>query len=145
MHPDDRQEFYKATQKDVIRENINKDGVYYLNFRTLIDGEVTYYQAKFVKDENSKDHVIAGFHNVDETTKRELEALDKAEIASRAKSAFLFNMSHDIRTPMNAITGFTTMAKKHLDDKEKIEDYLDKIETAGTQLLKESSAFGGSR
>ena len=135
MHPDDRQEFYKATQKDVIRENINKDGVYYLNFRTLIDGEVTYYQAKFVKDENSKDHVIAGFHNVDETTKRELEALDKAEIASRAKSAFLFNMSHDIRTPMNAITGFTTMAKKHLDDKEKIEDYLDKIETAGTQLL----------
>ncbi len=102
---------------------------------SLIDGEVTYYQAKFVKDENSEDHVIAGFHNVDESTKREMDALDKAEIASRAKSSFLFNMSHDIRTPMNAITGFTTMAKKHLDDKEKIEDYLNKIETAGNQLL----------
>ncbi len=135
MHPDDRQEFYEATKENVVHENVNKDGVYFVNFRTLIDGEVTYYQAKFVKDENSEDHVIAGFHNVDETTKREMDALDKAEIASRAKSSFLFNMSHDIRTPMNAITGFTTMAKKHLDDKDKIEDYLNKIETAGNQLL----------
>ena len=135
MHPDDRQEFYEATREAVVHENVNRDGVYFVNFRTLIDGEVTYYQAKFVKDENSEDHVIAGFHNVDETTKREMDALDKAEVASRAKSLFLFNMSHDIRTPMNAITGFTTMAKKHLDDKEKIEDYLNKIETAGNQLL----------
>ena len=135
MHPDDRQEFYEATRADIVHESVNRDGVYYVNFRTLIDGEVTYYQAKFAKDENSEDHVIAGFHNVDETTKREMDALDKAEIASRAKSSFLFNMSHDIRTPMNAITGFTTMAKKHLDDREKIEDYLNKIETAGNQLL----------
>ena len=118
-----------------MRENVNRDGVYFVNFRTLIDGEITYYQAKFVKDENSEDHVIAGFHNVDETTKREMDALDKAEIASRAKFSFLFSMSHDIRTPMNAITGFTAMAKKHLDDTEKIEDYLNKIETAGNQLL----------
>ena len=44
-------------------------------------------------------------------------------------------MSHDIRTPMNAITGFTAMAKKRLDDTEKIEDYLNKLETTGTQLL----------
>ena len=135
MHPDDRQEFYEATKEKIVHENVNRDGVYFVNFRTLINGEITYYQAKFVKDENSEDHVIAGFHNVDETTKREMDALDKAEIASRAKSSFLFNMSHDIRTPMNAITGFTTMAKKHLDDKEKIEDYLNKIETAGNQLL----------
>ena len=135
MHPDDRREFCEATDPDVVRENVNRDGVYFVNFRTLIDGKVTYYQTKFVKDENSEDHVIAGFHNVDESTRREMDALDKAEIASRAKSTFLFNMSHDIRTPMNAITGFTTMAKKHLDDREKIEDYLNKIETAGSQLL----------
>ncbi len=135
VHPDDRQMFYEATKEETVRENVNRDGVYFVNFRTLIDGEITYYQAKFVKDETSEDHVIAGFHNVDETTRREMDALDKAEIASRAKSSFLFNMSHDIRTPMNAITGFTTMAKKHLDDKERIGDYLNKIETAGTQLL----------
>ena len=135
MHPDDRREFYEATKTENILENLNKDGVYFVNFRTLINGETTYYQAKFVKDENSEDHVIAGFHNVDESTKREMDALDKAEVASRAKSSFLFNMSHDIRTPMNAITGFTRMAKSHLDDREKIEDYLNKIETAGNQLL----------
>ena len=135
MHPDDRREFYEATKTENVLENLNKDGVYFVNFRTLINGETTYYQAKFVKDENSEDHVIAGFHNVDESTKREMDALDKAEVASRAKSSFLFNMSHDIRTPMNAITGFTRMAKNHLDDREKIEDYLNKIETAGNQLL----------
>ena len=135
MHPDDRKDFYEATLEEIVRENVNRDGVYFVNFRTLIDGEITYYQAKFAKDENSEDHVIVGFHNVDDTTKREMEALDKAEVASRAKSSFLFNMSHDIRTPMNAITGFTAMAKKHLDDTEKISDYLNKIETAGSQLL----------
>ncbi len=135
MHPDDREEFRKMTHKKIVRENIDRNGVYYVNFRTLIGGEVTYYQAKFIRAENSENHVVAGFRNVDATTKREMEALDKAEVASRAKSAFLFNMSHDIRTPMNAITGFTTMAKKHLDDKEKVEDYLTKIEMAGNQLL----------
>ena len=135
MHPDDREEFYKATRKDVIKENINRDGVYYVNFRTLINNEITYYQAKFVRDENSDDHLIAGFHNVDETTKREMDALEKAEIANKAKSTFLFSMSHDIRTPMNAIVGFTSLAQRHIEDKEKTSDFLNKIEIAGKQLL----------
>ena len=87
MHPDDRKEFYEATREDIVHESVNRDGVYYVNFRTLINGEVTYYQAKFVKDENSDDHVIAGFHNVDEETKRELQALDRAEVASRHSSS----------------------------------------------------------
>ena len=135
MHPDDRQEFYEATRKDIVRINVLKDGVYYVNFRTLINDEITYYQAKFVRDENSADHVIAGFHNVDETTKREMDALDKAEVANRAKTSFLFSMSHDIRTPMNAIVGFTSMAQRHINEPEKIADSLTKIETAGKQLL----------
>ena len=135
MHPDDRETFFAATRPEIVRENIDRDGVYFVNFRALLDGELTYYQAKFVRDENSPDHVIAGFHNVDEATKREMDALDKAEEASRAKSSFLFNMSHDIRTPMNAIVGFTAMAKKYLDNPEKTADYLNKIDVAGNQLL----------
>jgi len=63
------------------------------------------------------------------------EALDKAQRASHAKTAFLNNMSHDIRTPMNAIIGFTNLAATHLDNRELVRDYLGKITTASNHLL----------
>ena len=59
----------------------------------------------------------------------------KAEAASEAKTSFLFSMSHDIRTPMNAIMGFTNIAKKNMDNKEKLQDSLDKIQKSGSLLL----------
>lgn len=61
--------------------------------------------------------------------------MNAAREASNAKTTFLFNMSHDIRTPMNAVMGFTAMAKKHIEEKETIKKYLDKIDIAGKQLL----------
>jgi signal transduction histidine kinase/ActR/RegA family two-component response regulator len=63
------------------------------------------------------------------------EAKERAESANRVKSVFLNNMSHDIRTPMNAVIGFTELAMMHLEDTEQIGDYLDKIMTASKQLL----------
>ena len=63
------------------------------------------------------------------------EAVSAAESANRAKSTFLSNMSHDIRTPMNAIVGFTTLAINNIDNKEKILDYLGKILSASNHLL----------
>ena len=66
----------------------------------------------------------------------ELEASMRAEQrANMAKRQFLFNMSHDIRTPMNAILGFTQLAEKHLDEKDKTADYLSKINRSGANLL----------
>ena len=62
-------------------------------------------------------------------------AAKRAEEASEAKTRFLFNMSHDIRTPMNAIIGFSDLLEKHLDDKEKVHDYIKKIQLAGSFLL----------
>ena len=62
------------------------------------------------------------------------EAAHAAQNASRAKSAFLSNMSHDIRTPMNAVIGFTTLAKANLGDREKLGDYLDKILSSSNHL-----------
>ncbi len=64
-----------------------------------------------------------------------LEAMKQAEKANRAKTVFLSNMSHDIRTPMNAIMGYTTLAKTHIDDKERTLDYLNKIQSSGNHLL----------
>ena len=63
------------------------------------------------------------------------EKLKKAEAAERAKSMFLSNMSHDIRTPMNAIIGFTTLAIANIDDKEKVKDCHSKILTSSNHLL----------
>ena len=63
------------------------------------------------------------------------EAVRAAETANRAKSTFLSNMSHDIRTPMNAIIGFTTLAVSNIDNENKVRDYLGKILSASNHLL----------
>ena len=86
--------------------------------------------------------VLVANRDVTEEKEREIEqdknlrnALAVAEHANRAKTAFLNNMSHDIRTPMNAVIGFTALATTHIDNKELVLDYLKKIHTSGEHLL----------
>lgn len=62
-------------------------------------------------------------------------AVEKAESANRAKSTFLFNMSHDIRTPMNAIIGYADLASRHSDDPAKLKNYMENIQVCGQNLL----------
>ncbi len=79
--------------------------------------------------------------NSKQTTKQAVEQavltekLRKAEAADKAKSLFLSNMSHDIRTPMNAIIGYTTLVQANLDNREKTEEYLSKILSSGNHML----------
>ena len=99
----------------------------------------------FIVIEKKKDEIkkiLLSRRDITETQTKEVEqqhllsnALDLAEKANKAKSTFLFNMSHDIRTPMNAIIGFTTMAKKHLDEPELAKDYLDKVDMSSQHML----------
>ncbi|MDO4493953.1 MAG: transporter substrate-binding domain-containing protein [Clostridia bacterium] len=70
-----------------------------------------------------------------EAKDRLTEALDRADFANRSKTRFLFNMSHDIRTPMNAILGFADLLEKHDGDPEKRRRYTENIKTAGGYLL----------
>ncbi len=63
------------------------------------------------------------------------QAAEAAYSANRAKSAFLFNMSHDIRTPMNAIIGYVELARRHLDEPQKLNEYMDNISSCGQKLL----------
>lgn len=135
VHPSDREAFCAATEPAKVLDMVEREHMYFVNFRLQNDGEDIYYQIKFVKDENSKNHVIAGFHSVDAETKREMANLEKAELANKAKSAFLFNMSHDIRTPLNAMIGFTDMAVKNIDNKAKALDCLSKSKLSSEHLL----------
>lgn len=88
------------------------------------------------------DHVILAMRDIEELKQKELaqqkalmKATAAAEAANQAKTKFLFNMSHDIRTPMNAIMGFTTLMKNSIDDREKSLSYLKKISRSSDLLL----------
>ena len=71
----------------------------------------------------------------EEEVRRLREELEEARAENLAKETFLSNMSHDIRTPMNAIVGLTSLARMHIDEKARVADSLNKIETAGAHLL----------
>lgn len=103
-----------------------------------------YFEARAVRLYSDDDSykIILGYHPIDDIVEEEREsrqkleqALKRAEEASHAKSAFLFNMSHDIRTPMNAIIGYTDLLEIYGDDVEKREDYLGKIKSSSEYLL----------
>ncbi|MBQ1896237.1 MAG: hypothetical protein II162_05450, partial [Clostridia bacterium] len=145
VYEEDRNEFYtKLSTYNLVRE-LTKRGEVIVDIRLITPNGLEYYQVKIVADDRFKDNYlcVVGIKNVDETTRREMrnklmleEALSHTEDANEAKTAFLFNMSHDIRTPMNAVLGFATLAKKKLeDDPETAKGYLDKIELSGQHML----------
>lgn len=128
-----------------IREKLANTKKYTIRFRRKFDEEYRWCEMDMVKYEKPNDianAICIGFAERDAQIRNEIEqqsklenAVMEAESANKSKTDFLFNMSHDIRTPMNAITGFTMMAKKYLDDKERVADYLNKIDISGKQLL----------
>ena len=144
VHPDDRELLHRAVSPAELNENLSNSVTYTVNYRTMCGDELRYFQMKAVRAGAWEEGrgVVLGFRNTDQETLREMEktailedALAQANQASRAKSAFLSNMSHDIRTPMNAIVGFTNLAITHIDQQSLVEGYLKKILTSGNHLL----------
>ena len=114
---------------------------YDLDFRLKREDGIHYCHVKFVRMDAGEDRFIAGLRNNDAQVLAEQkrqqalqDALAKAQHASRAKTTFLNNMSHDIRTPMNAIIGFTNIALKQ-QPKPEIRDCLEKISESSEHLL----------
>lgn len=144
VHEEDREELRRFALAGYLKEELAEKDQHHVNYRICSKGEIKYFQLKVVKAGKwGEQHgIVAGFRSVDEEIRSEMEkktllenALMQANQANKAKSTFLSNMSHDIRTPMNAIVGFTTLAITHLDDKEQVEGYLKKIITSGNHLL----------
>ncbi|MBR6329703.1 MAG: response regulator [Lachnospiraceae bacterium] len=80
--------------------------------------------------------IAAQKEELEDRQKMLLEAVEEANRANKAKTDFFSNMTHDIRTPMNAIMGFSRLAMEEMDNKENLKDYLGKIDSAGDHLLK---------
>lgn len=126
-------------------EHIRADGKdYSLTYEKLTDNGIIYLQARvaFVQEKDGGFAAVIGTRNVDDLIKKERQqemalqaAFDAAEAANKAKTDFLSNMSHDIRTPMNGIIGMTAIAAAHIDDKERVKDSLQKITQASKHLL----------
>ena len=147
VHKEDRENYRTMTNRNYMVRNLTMDKQFYsFDYRQIAGGEEKWYRmhviaASFLPNGEAS-HVVMAVMDVDSQVKNDIrqkkaveDALVQAESANKAKSTFLSNMSHDIRTPMNAIIGFTTLAQSHIKEQSLVEEYLDKILSASRHLL----------
>jgi len=143
--PEERERIHKKiTAAEVIR-HLEESPVYLVSFQRIEpNGGTSHHQVTFANADtkDGKRQFVFALRNIDKTVREEekkqkqlQEALAMANAANDAKTSFLFNMSHDIRTPMNAIIGFTRLLRKYQTLAEKRDDYLNKIEDSSNVLL----------
>ena len=131
--------FFKFVDLKTLPERMKNEETLVLEYR-MKDGD--WHRLRFVekkRDENGVlTHVLCLIRSISDTKKWEHELMYQVEEARKAaalKARFLSNMSHDIRTPMNAIIGFTTLAVRNIDNQKRVRDYLDKILSSSNHLL----------
>lgn len=142
--PEDAQMFINNLAINNIVKELEENIEYNFTYRCIDNKENHYYEAHVAKL-NSKDYdyeYICGLRNIDsivaekEKQKQALaSALEDAQHANNSKTLFLKSMSHDIRTPMNAIVGFTSLAIDNIENKDKVMECLSKISTSSNHLL----------
>ena len=153
---EDRPLFDKVMTLDRLnREFVKRDNFEFI-YRISKGGTIHYMQIHFVKPSKDRPEIVMGIKLIDESMNAELEkrkelneqrvalvkALDRAQRADKAKSNFLFSISHDIRTPMNAVLGYDSLAQKYVQNLNLTESetsllnyYLGNIQSAGKLLL----------
>ncbi|MDE5801923.1 MAG: response regulator [Lachnospiraceae bacterium] len=145
VFPEDREKVARALTPDYIRERLAQHKNFRVNYRIVNQDRIEYLQLCIINVSRTErvSQIIIGYRSIDDDIRYEIErneilceALEQLKSANVAKNTFLSNMSHDIRTPMNAIVGFTALAQKHSDDENKVKGYLDMIEASGSQLLR---------
>ena len=137
IDPEDRDRFMRIFTKENVLTIIRRDGHFTTKYRLMINSVPVWVSMKamLLEDRDGR-HLIIGTNKIDAQMKREEEYRRKMAAArTDAKNDFLANMSHDIRTPMNAIVGYTNIAAAHTDDPEIVRNSLEKIGSSSHFLL----------
>lgn len=147
-----RGELREKLDLEYIKKTLNKDQLtelersYYVDYKAMRQEKRRWNRATVVIvdlcEDGTPHHILVLLKDITKQKEKDMsyqrtlkEAYQLAERANQAKTTFLNNMSHDIRTPMNAIIGFTSLAATHIDEKERLKDYLGKIMTSSNHLL----------
>lgn len=143
--PEYQESVSRVSEREALLERFRSDKDFSIRYRVKPNPEdQEFFEMHFVdvSTDESEHIMVLGFRCVDEIAREEIEkkkaleeAFEAANRANHAKSDFLSKMSHDIRTPMNAIIGMTAIAAAHVDDKERVQDALGKITSSSRHLL----------
>ena len=134
VHPDDRELIKKMSDSSKIREILKTNDEISFTIRETFDDVEKTMRVHIMRGADFS-RAAVGFIDITDEIAKERQYSQQLEKANKAKSSFLFNMSHDIRTPMNAIIGFTGMAISHIDDKAKALECLDRVRVSSKHLL----------
>ncbi|EEO27915.2 response regulator [Oxalobacter paraformigenes] len=139
---EDRRPFLDEMLNASLPEKLDREKDIHLYFRSPQNGELRHKELSLCYIGNKRQRILMTLRDIHDMLKKEeqhrqalTEAFEAAKSANEAKSHFLSRMSHDMRTPMNAIIGLTTIAKNHPGDTGKIRDCLEKIDTSSQHLL----------
>ena len=144
VHPDDQDRVLTALNAEHLRNTLASGPSFIVNFKCIFDNETQYVQLRIVdvKNNGHVSQIVLGSRNISAELKQEMQqkillenALRESKLAHIAKNTFLSNVSHDMRTPLNALFGYLQLAKKDLSNRESLERSLDKVQAAGKQLL----------
>ena len=135
----DRDKTLQAMDLEIVEGSLYTGKPYYVNFRLLVDDVIRDYQTKFcnVPSADGKQIAIATYDvslQLAEYKNRIIHAKRQAEAVNTAKSAFLTNFSHDIRTPLNGVMGLMEMAKRNVSDAQKVSKYLESMTNESNHL-----------
>jgi len=141
----DKEYLTEALSLERVQEALTANPVYIGTYHVRIGEEIHDYQFTYVsyQEEGQTDPlVLAGFRNIDEIVRKEQEqkailedALHMAQAANEAKTSFLSSVSHDIRTPMNAIIGLLSLIQEEVDNPDLVREYAQRIDAASKHLL----------
>ena len=141
----DKEDVRKLLSLDSIKESLSAGSVHTGTYRSWNGTDMLHFQVicrAYQTEGQAHPHVLIGFRDIDDIVQKEEqqkaaleEALHMAKAASEAKTSFLGNMSHDIRTPMNAIIGFLTLMRDEAENPEMVREYIERIDAASHHLL----------
>ncbi|MDE7243486.1 MAG: transporter substrate-binding domain-containing protein, partial [Oscillospiraceae bacterium] len=142
---EDKDNLAEALSLEQVKEALSTSSEYMGTYRIRTGGEINNFQfvcVAYQTEDQTNPLALLGFRNIDEIVRKEQnqktileDALHMAQAASEAKTAFLGNVSHDIRTPMNAIIGFLTLMRDEADNPDMVREYIQHIDTASQHLL----------